>query len=191
MLEKSQRCSYSYKKRKTINKDYGPAFLLPICRKIPERLLYNEMFSTFIENNLISPNQSGFKPQGSCINQLLSITHETCKSFDDGWEVRGVFLNISKIFNKVWHEGVLFKLKQNEISGNLLQIMEKFPANWYQRVVFQGQISRWAVLNTGITQGSILGPLFFWSILMTYHLDCHKSLGILQITLLFFRLFMI
>ena len=96
------------------------------------------MFSFFIENGLISQNQSGFKPGDSCINQFLSITHEIYKSFDDGWEVRGVFLDISKAFDKVWHQGVLFKLKQNGISGNLLKLMEDFLANRYQRVVLNG-----------------------------------------------------
>ena len=59
------------------------------------------MFTYFIENNLISENQSGFKPGHSCINQLLAITHETFSSFDDNYEVRGVFLDISKAFDKV------------------------------------------------------------------------------------------
>ena len=45
------------------------------------------MYEFFKENNLISPNQSGFKPGNSCSNQLLSITHEICKSFYDGLEV--------------------------------------------------------------------------------------------------------
>ena len=59
------------------------------------------MFSFFIENDLISQNQSSLKPTDSCINQLLSITYEIYKSFDDGWEVRGIFLDISKVFDKV------------------------------------------------------------------------------------------
>ena len=62
--------------------------LLPICSKIFERLIYNEMFTFFTENNLISPNQSGFRPGDSCVNQLLAITHEIYKSFDKGFEVR-------------------------------------------------------------------------------------------------------
>ena len=55
----------------------------------------------FTENNLISPNQLVFKLGDSCINQILSITHEIYKSFDDGLEVRCIFLVISKVFDKV------------------------------------------------------------------------------------------
>ena len=55
------------------------------------------MFSFFLANNLVAPNQSGFKPGDSYVNQLLSITHEIYSSFDDGFEVRTVFLDISMI----------------------------------------------------------------------------------------------
>ena len=92
--------------------------LLPICEKILKRLLFNEMFKFFIENKLILSNQSGFKPDDSYINQLLSTTHETCECFDVGLEVRSVLLDISKAFDKVWHDGNIYKLTQNEISGN-------------------------------------------------------------------------
>ena len=56
-------------------KNYRPVSLLPICGKILEQLMFNEMFKLFIENELISSNQSGFKPGDSCVNQLVSITH--------------------------------------------------------------------------------------------------------------------
>ena len=116
--------------------------LFKICVKVLESRLYNKMFFFFIENGLISQNQSGFKPGDPCINQLFSITREIYKSFDDGWEVRGVFLGISKAFDKVWHQGLLLKLKLNEISGNVLKITENVIANRYQRFVLNGQVSQ-------------------------------------------------
>ena len=81
--------------------NYRPVSLLPICGKILERLIFNKMFSFLTENELISQNQSGFKPGDSCVNQLLSITHDIYRSFDDGFDVRSVFLDISKAFDKV------------------------------------------------------------------------------------------
>ena len=131
------------------------------------------MFSIFIENDLISQNQSEFKPGDSYLNQLLSITNEIYKSFDDGWEVRGVFLDISKVFDKVWHQGVILKLKQNGISGNLLMIIEDFLSNRYQRVVLNGQSSGWAAVNAGVCQGSILGSL----LLLVYINDLSTGLS--------------
>ena len=102
------------KSDKKILKNYQPVSLLPICRNVFECLIYNNLFEYFIENNLISPNQSGFKPGDSCTNQLISITHEIYQSFNDGFEVRGVFLNISKAFDNVCHNGLIYKLKQND-----------------------------------------------------------------------------
>ena len=81
--------------------NYRPVSLLPICGKVFERLIFNKMFSFFLANNLLSSNQSAFKPGDSCINQVLSITHEIYSSFDDGFEVRSVLLDISKAFDKV------------------------------------------------------------------------------------------
>ena len=84
------------------------------------------MYPFFIQNELISPNQSGFKQGDSCINQRLSITHDIYQSLDEGYEVRGVFLGISKAFDKVWHKGVLYKLEKNGIKGPLLNALANF-----------------------------------------------------------------
>ena len=64
------------------------------------------MFGFFIEKDLISQHQSGFKSGDSCINQLLSITHEIYQSFVECFDVRSVFFDISKAFDKVWHDGL-------------------------------------------------------------------------------------
>ena len=74
--EKKQYCLLLQKGDKQDLKNYRPVSLLPFCGKIFERLIFNEMFSFLLANNLLTPNQSGFKPGDSCINQLLSITHE-------------------------------------------------------------------------------------------------------------------
>ena len=143
------------------------------------------MLSFCIENDLISQIQSGFKPSDSCVNQFLSATHEISKSLDDGTEVTGVFLDISKAFGKVWDQGVMLKLKQNGISGNLLKIIEDFLSNRYQRIYLNGDSSGWAAANAGVCQGLIIGPL------MAYQLVYREILGLLQVTRLFFQLFMI
>ena len=106
-----------------------------------ECFLYNSLFDFLNQNDLISPAQSGFKPDDSCINQLLSITHEIYQPMDEGYEIRGAFFDISKAFDKIWHKGLVFKLKQNGISGNLLNIFEDFLRNRKQRVALNGQTS--------------------------------------------------
>ena len=119
------------------------------------------MFAFFIANNLISKNQSGFRPGDSCINQPLFITHEICQSFDDNLEVRAVFLDISKAFDKVWHKALMFKLKQSGISDKILNIIPDFLSFRKQRVVLNGQVSSWDSIEAGVSLGCILGPLLF------------------------------
>ena len=96
-------------------KDYRLVSLLPVFSKIFERLIYNTMSKSFLDNSLFSSNQPGFKPGDSCINQLITITHDIFKGFDDRLEKRGVFHDISKAFDKVWHEGLFCKLCCNGI----------------------------------------------------------------------------
>ena len=127
-----------YKKEsKYLIKNYRPITLLPVFAKIYERLIYNSLLSYFVFKKLFTKCQSGFVPGDSCISQLLSIIHEIQSSFDSNptTDVREVFLDISKAFDKVWHEGLLFKLKSYGISGDLLKLMEDYLNNRCQRVV--------------------------------------------------------
>ena len=119
------------------------------------------MFEFFIENNLTSKSQSGFRPVDSCINQLLSKTHEIYQSFNDSIEVRAIFLDTSQAFDPVWHNGLIFKLKQNGVSDKILNIITDFLSFRKQRVVLNGQASPWVSIEASVPQGSILGPLLF------------------------------
>ena len=75
--------------------------------------------------------------------------------------MRGAFLDISKAFDKVWHEAIIFKLKQNGISGKLLTVLFDFLKDRKQRVTLNGQVSSCTGVNVGVLQGSILDPLLF------------------------------
>ena len=86
---------------------------------------------------------------------------EIYKSFEDGRDVRRVFLDISKAFHKVWHKGLIYKLKQNGISGNLLDTITDFLNSRKQRVALNGQFSSWTSIEAGVPQGFILGSLLF------------------------------
>ena len=117
---------------------FRPVSSLYVCEKILERLMFNKIFNFSIENKLILSNQSGFKPDDSCINQLLSPTREMYESFDVELKVRSVRLDISKAFHKVWHDGIIYKLTQNGVSENLLNFSEGFLKGRKQRIVLSG-----------------------------------------------------
>ena len=109
------------------------------------------MLKYFLDNNSVSPKQSGFRPGDSCINQLLSITPDIFTSFDKALEVSGVFLDVSKAFDKVWHAGLTYKWDKRQVID--------FLKNRQQRVVLNSQLSSWTMVNAQVSQGSILRPL--------------------------------
>ena len=109
------------KNDKRLVKNCRPISLLPIFGRKFEKIIFNKIYYFLMEKKLLNPNQSGFCPFDSCINQLLAITHEIFEAFDCNppLEVKSVFLDRSKAFDKFWHEGLLYKLKSMGILGEL------------------------------------------------------------------------
>jgi hypothetical protein len=95
------------------------------------------------------------------VTQLVEIYDQFCKAVDRGKEIRVVFLDISKAFDRVWHRGLLHKLKACGISGRLLDWLKDYLSNRQQRVIVNGESSEWGDINAGVPQGSVLGPLLF------------------------------
>ena len=124
-------------------KHYRPISLLPIFAKMFERVIYNSLFNYFQSNILFTPSQSGFLPGDSCDVELLSTVCEIQTAFDENptADVRGVFLDISKAFDKNWHDGIIFKLKAYDVEGELLLRLKSFLKNREQRVALNGQTS--------------------------------------------------
>ena len=106
--------------------NYRPISLLPIQGKLFERFIYKDLFNHFYCNKLFTKNQSAFMSGDFCIFQLLSIIYEINSSLDCNptIDVRGVFLDISKAFDKVSHEGFLYKLESHGIEGELLNLFK-------------------------------------------------------------------
>ena len=135
---------------------------MPIFGKIFEKLIFKSLFEYLEEQKLLSEHQSGFRPNDSCINQLLSSVHDVYTAFDanPALEVHGIFLDLSIAFEKVWHEGLIYKLRGMSISGPALKLTKSFLNNRFQRVILNGPSSNWLPGKDGVPQGYILGPLF-------------------------------
>ena len=149
------------KSDKQLIKNYRPISLLPICGKIIEKIIFNNLYAYLHRNNLITKNQSGFRPGDSTTNQLLYILDEIHQAFHStkSLEVRAVFFDISKAFDKVWHDGFVFKLEQNDISGNLLKLIQNYLNDRKQQVVINGSYYDYSNIESGVPQGSVFGPL--------------------------------
>ena len=135
--------------------NYRPISLLPICSKIFERIIFNSLYKYLDENNLLTTNQSGFRSNNSCVHQLIKITHDIYQAFDNNpsLETRAVFLDLSKAFDRVWHKGLLFKIKTFGVEGELYELIHSFLSNRYQRVTINGQSSNWCHVKAGVPQG--------------------------------------
>ena len=141
--------------------NHRPISLLNSEDKVFERLIFEHFYNHLRDNNLFSSLQSGFIPDDSTVNQLTFLYNVFCQALDSGKEVRAVFCDISKAFDRVWHSGLLLILQAAGVSGKVLAWFKSYLSDRRQRVVIPGATSDWIFIQAGVPQGSILRPLLF------------------------------
>ena len=157
-----------------------PVSLLPICSKILEKIVLDSMMRFLNENKFLSNAQSGFRPPDSCECQVLLIVHDIYKSFDCNppWEVREIFLDISKAFDRVCHDRLLYKIKSFGVFHTPLKLIEHFLSSRYRnsskRSVF--------ILGRGFSLGS--SRIYFRSLVFLDYIN-DFSCGLSSTTKLF------
>ena len=132
--------------------NYHPISLLPVFGALFEQLLFDSMYNHFCSNGLLTAYQLGLHPGDSTINQSSSISHKSYADFEESpsRETGAVSLDFSKAFDKVLHEGLLYKLECNGISGNFLNLIRNFLSNRKRRVLLNGENSEWADISAGL-----------------------------------------
>ena len=127
------------------SKNVKPIFLLPILGNIFEKVIFDSLYDYFVNNKLLTPRQSGFIKGDSCVNQLLAITYEIHKNVyaNPCIDTICVFLDMSKAFDKVWHNAPICNLKSYGIQPNLFTLMSNNRCKRQKRVVLSGMTSSW------------------------------------------------
>ena len=141
--------------------NFRPISILPTLSKVCESIVHERLLSHCIENCIISERQAAYLKGDSTMSQLLYIVHFIRTNWGKKNIVQGAFLDISAAFDKVWHKGLLAKLNQIGISGNLIDLFASYLINRKQCVVIDGVKSDLVEIKAGVPQGSRLGPLLF------------------------------
>ena len=141
-------------------RSYRPISLLSSLSKIFEKVVYNRIYDHLIFNSLLTDRQSGYRHRHGTHTQLLYLVHSLYLSLDKGRDFSIIYLDISRYFDKIWHEGLLEKCeKQCGLQGTCLSWLRSYLHNRTQSVVVENAVSKTRTINAGCPQGSVLGPL--------------------------------
>ena len=144
--------------------NYRPISLLPTISKVFERVIYSQLYTYFSENNLLSEQQYGFRAQHSTELASVKLVDNIITQMDSVHDVKTpvtIFCDLSKAFDCLNYNIFLSKIEYYGVSGTSLALVKSYLTNRYQYVQFESCKSDLLEIKTGISQGSILGPLFF------------------------------
>jgi len=144
---------------KTCN--YRPISTLSILSKILEKLMCEQLSSFIARNSILSENQFGFRKNMCTSDAVLEYLNHACTALNDKNVFVSVFLDFSKAFDTVNHSILLRKLEFLGIRGLPLEWFKSYLYNRVQYVNIAGVSSRGCVVQTGVPQGSVLGPMLF------------------------------
>ena len=142
-------------------KNYHAVSFLSVVSKVYEKLVNNRIVDHLEKCGFFSDFQYGFRSSRSTADLLTVVSDRIARAFNRSGATRAVALDIFKAFDRVWHAGLLHKLKSYGISGQIFSLISSFPSNRRLRVVLNGKSSQEYPVNAGAPQGSILGPTLF------------------------------
>lgn len=144
---------------------YRPISLLSNMDKLFERIILELLDYTYLEherrNNIIIPEQFGFRTEHSTVQQILRITENATLGFNTNRNTGMVLLDPEKAFDSVWHDGLLYKLIKTKTPNRILGIIDSYLQNRKFFVYVNGKCSSTIDIPAGVPQGSILSPHLF------------------------------